>query len=1002
MKRKTMRQASKMRLLLLLLLVAGGCTRTEVEEGEIPVHALKDVDAGFTLNVLASRPPVTRSILFSSFGTVDRDTLTVGVKDTLQTRATSPLANADENDIASLWVGQYDATTGNRLFCQYIASMTETTVNLKLKQSQNGSRSRVYFVANLGDLKDIADEKTLKGQVLTYSSTPEGLPSSNLCGMTGMWKGVVEEGGTKNLTVNLTRIVAKITFTYAIGGDDFSFTPTSVSLKSVPDKFQITAPTGQVAGVDYNTYYTGTANSKGATMYWYQPENMAGTVQGSDAVDAEKKKIGTGVENATCIELTGEAVQGGVTYGNVTFRFYPGSNANNYDIVRNTHYTMDVKLVGIDVFDERITVGEIPPIVVDGENMPAKKGGKKEVQITVRPGQKWIIDMPSWLSALLNEAEIKPGSRIEHQGPARLVFESVEANSEAEPREVSFEIDVNGDKQTIAITQDGSILTTSGDISLAASSGSEGSSSFTATEGVKWSTNLSGDGNWLSWSSAGQVTSGDEAPSEAQPLSVKATSSNPSAQARKEKITVKAGASVGNPDYTKLVKEIMVEQQGSTVTGSTVSDIAAKGASSEASFTATKGLDWAASVTSGDWISLTGGGSGNPTTGTSQTVTFDVAVNPTSSVRNGAIKVRVGDETNGPTGTITVQQKASELSASGDPTTLAATKDASGTLTFKGTAGLNFSATGPDWLTWTGSATGTTTGGSQSFGYKTCALNLNSTSKTGNISVKAGEMEQTVAVEQSGSVFSVSETELSFEKEGGSKTVIVNGTSGLPWTVSPSVATNGITPDITSSEADGTDQKLKFSATANAGGARSATFTIAVPDGDHSKTVEVKQASALSAISLTIDQSALASYRSITLSFSDYPPFDCDGTNRLPAGCTYNGEAMSGSYVIQVERGQNGATIKYANAQQYCRELDEDGTGWRIPTMVELYAIYRNIGVIEALPGVSKYLRDGYWSCSIFQSTLDKYCKFYFNVGSLGWNYRDMSPSYVRCVRDID
>ena len=52
-------------LVWLLLTVAGGCTETEVEEEDIPPHALKEVEAGFNLNVLASRTPVTRSIIFT-------------------------------------------------------------------------------------------------------------------------------------------------------------------------------------------------------------------------------------------------------------------------------------------------------------------------------------------------------------------------------------------------------------------------------------------------------------------------------------------------------------------------------------------------------------------------------------------------------------------------------------------------------------------------------------------------------------------------------------------------------------------------------------------------------------------------------------------------------------------------------------------------------------------------------------------------------------------------
>ena len=69
--------------------------------------------------------------------------------------------------------------------------------------------------------------------------------------------------------------------------------------------------------------------------------------------------------------------QGGVTYEHVTFRFFPGStDMNDYNIKRNHYYTMSVTLKGIDVTDQRITVGTIPPIDTGGlQPMPAGKGG---------------------------------------------------------------------------------------------------------------------------------------------------------------------------------------------------------------------------------------------------------------------------------------------------------------------------------------------------------------------------------------------------------------------------------------------------------------------------------------------------------------------------------------------------------------------------------------------------------------------------------------------------
>ena len=202
---------------------------------------------------------------------------------------------------------------------------------------------------------------------------------------------------------------------------------------------------------------------------------MAGIVSDGNAIDSEKKKIGMGVTNATYIELTGTAVQGGVTYNNVVFRFYPGDGMNNYNIERNYHYVMKVTLVGIDISDERITVNEIPPIEVDPGKMPAEKGGIKEVQITARPGQAWSFDLEEWLLAMIGGVAAGTGVTVSHQGPAMVTFQSVSANPKAEDRSVTFSVNVNGENQEITITQEGSALSKGSDvISLGAAEGSEG------------------------------------------------------------------------------------------------------------------------------------------------------------------------------------------------------------------------------------------------------------------------------------------------------------------------------------------------------------------------------------------------------------------------------------------------------------------------------------------------------------------------------------------------
>lgn len=849
--------------ILFLLLFAGSCTQTNVEDDLIPSHALKDVDAVFNLNVLANQTPVTRSITFTANGTIESDTLAVGIKDSIQTKAIASLNNEQENQIVNLWVGQFDVVTGECLFSKFVETLTSNTINLKLKQNKEGHKSRVYFVSNAGDLSSIADTVSLKKHKLLYESTDDGLPNNNLCKMVGTWEGELKASGEKDVNVDLTRLIAKITFKYVIGAN-FKFIPTSVVLKNAPNASQLEVPMGQLADIDYKSY-NGAANSKGSTIYWYLPENMAGTVNNENAVDSEKKKIGTGVSNATCIELTGEAEQGGVIYKDVTFRFFPGDGCNNYDILRNTHYTMTVSLVGIDVSDARITVGKIPDIEIDDADIPAKKGGTKTVQITARPGQKWKLNMPDWLSVLLNDTtKIPVNSDFSYQGPAKLEFKAETANPTLEKREASFEI--NESSQKFVITQDGSTLKTEEKVSLKAEATSKGSSSFTTTEGLPWSASLINGGDWLSWDEESPVISGSEAPGNALALNVMALTSNPSSSKRTGAIIVKSGSSVGT-DYPGLKQEITVEQEAATLLVSeTEKTVEAKASKDNTStFTATAGLSWNVDVTStGDWLSLKGTKSGTKnTTGGAQNITYDAVVNPDSTARAGIITVKAGNavdgiDDEGLTKTIAVTQSASSLIA-GDSITLAATKDATGVLKFTGTEGLGIIITPPSWITLTESAPKTTTGSEQSVGYKTNVVNLDSTERTAeNIEVKAGNITQNVSVKQSGSIFTLSKTEIVLEDTAVFGSVMVKGTKGLPWTVSPSEATNGFTPATVFETANGDEQTLIFNTSANEGGAREATFAIAVKGGNHSKKVTVKQKAGLTIV--TVDAAAVSAY----------------------------------------------------------------------------------------------------------------------------------------------
>ncbi|WP_075557039.1 BACON domain-containing protein [Parabacteroides timonensis] len=929
-----------------------GCTQTEVvDEPQLPKGG-KEVQATFHLNVLANRDSQTRSIAFTADGTIETDSIPVNPKDTVKTKAADQLPEGEDSRIAHLWIGQYDAD-GNCIFNQYFSVITGNEVDVRLKDS-GGKEHHIWFVANTCDLKKIETEAALQKHVLTYSSEGDGLPSNRLCEMVGSWSGPIDVGGVENIHVDLTRLAAKISFAYLIGGTDFSFTPTSVTLNSVPDRYQIKAPVNQLtADMIYKTY-NGTAGKDGATMYWYLPENMAGTVSGENAVKSDKKKTGKGVTNATYIELTGQAVQSGVTYENVRFRFYPGSNENNYDIERNSHYTMNVTLAGIDITDERITVGTIPPVEITPGNMPAGVGGEKELQITARPGQPWMIKLPDWLSAQVKDKNltVPVSGSISYQGPAQLLFKAETANPKAETRTFSFPLTITGEEQTIEIVQDGSTLEAGGSISLGAVSGSEGSSTFTATKGLPWRAVLS-DGSWLTWASTNPGIGGDAATGESQNLIVKATASNPYAKGRSVNITVEGGESIGSVDYHNLQKNISVKQAASTIQGSEVEVEPEAANAQSSSFIATPGLVWVAKVTNGDWISFSGATSGSPTTGSAQSVSFDVMVNPTASQRSGAITVRAGDETEGPTGVITIKQKASSLTASGDKTTLEATADDSGALTYQATKGLPLSITHPEWLTLITPKSETATGGEQILEYRTSNLNLNGTNNKGNISVTAGEMTANVAVEQEASVFSTTNGAATISATGGNTSGSVTATTGLAWTISPE-AHNGITVSPTS----GTGNKdLTFTGTANTGAIRTGTFNVTVTGASPARTISVSATQA--------------------------------------AGEVYIGAYIGDLHVCKTDDGY----CNWGTANSNCNNSTKEGfDDWRLPTLSEMQTMYTNIGKLQSVKGFKALdTINYYWSGTSAAS--GKHYILFFKGGGTS-SYSDHGKYNVRCVRD--
>ncbi|MCS2893870.1 BACON domain-containing protein [Parabacteroides faecis] len=913
MERKRIRKKGVMLNALFLLSLFCGCTQSEVVTGGKEEKAV-EVSSCFHLNILATTVTNTRSVAFDSCGTVDPDSIPEVTGETV-TRSTSDPGDISDKTILNLWVGQY-GTNGDLVTEEYFSSMaSQESVNLPLKRIEG--TSHVWAVANAGNLTGkAATESDLKAYSVENAFTDDGLPNNNLCVMTGMWSGEIKENISAD--IQLKRSLAKIKFTYSVGGENFSFIPSSLELCNAPVWMKYIGeenPT-QLTGDESFKTYTAISPGNSGTQYWYLPENPAGT--GSNTGNEAVNKTGAGVTHATCIRLTGDAVQDGVRYENVVFTLYPGNGNNDYTIVRNGLYTINVTLTGIDFSDKRVTVGTVPEMQ-DPDNLGAEKGATGIFQVTTRPGMPWSFTIPTWLSAVVGETTYEAGNKLDFIGPYKVEFKTVTANPRAEERETSFTV---GEKE-ITVRQNPSVLATGTSVLLDAGGGSEGNGSFTATRGIPWSATLTSEwGEWLGWNGDAPQT-GAEASGTEESLEVKTLSSNPSAASRTGTILVKAGDAISTT-YPELTKSISVTQAGATIS---VTDPTPKPGPEAAeklsdSFIATHDLPWVAIVTSGtDWLSLLTPENGTTGTG-SQTIDYKTTLNLNASERRGTIKVQVGNET-------------------GD------------------------SHPGPS---------------------------------------------EVITVIQAGSVFDVSPTELDLESTASTGTVTVTGTKGLPWTVTPSDTKDGITPGTTSGTMNASSQTLKFSSTANTGMAREAIFTIAVSGGNHSKTVKVKQKSGLTGPSVTIDQSVLQSYytqmNANSQSWKTHPPFDADGINSAEShGITdvnlSSTPTMTGSYAIQVEKGQKAKDCDYSAIQEYCSGLKEDGlSGWRVPTMIELHAIYINKKTIESYTGFSKFLDRWYWSSSLCNGSSSERCKLKLNTGE--FNVPKTSDlRYGRCVRDL-
>lgn len=264
--------------------------------------------------------------------------------------------------INDVWVVQLN-TEGTTALVAPVRAIPDVSnaISVKLKDET----SKIYFFANTGDASffNTGDAlssfttNTVEGKTI---SRTDSWAAMSYVPMYGTWTG---KPSPPEITdeVELTRALAQVdvTVTNSTGG---KLNISSMQLKNVPNVLKVattksgTYPAASGTYLDYPT-----TSSLSAT--WIVAENCRGT--GSGRYETEKIAAAVTAGNyCTYIEIKG-------TYDGIgaTYRFYlGGNNTNDYNVRRNTKYTVNITISGKNQTDARVTMEASPLSVSSGSS----------------------------------------------------------------------------------------------------------------------------------------------------------------------------------------------------------------------------------------------------------------------------------------------------------------------------------------------------------------------------------------------------------------------------------------------------------------------------------------------------------------------------------------------------------------------------------------------------------------------------------------------------------
>ena len=307
----------------------------------------------------------------------------------VDTKVSADLPKAQDSKITDIWAIQYDAN-GQLLGTPYYTEVTEAgtqgsgdtdwSYDLSVNLTTAPAGGKVFFVANThspstfttANAATVADLLKQTKHVGGASSEWQFNANSTIP-MIGVYNGPVN-GTTKITGVKLTRLFAKIILKYKVTGANIEIN--NVALKNVPTTYTYDTLAPRPAATVFPTKVTTsgseshkdypavgktaldalTADGDGfKTLVWYMPENYRGQNTGvttdADRILTATDGMGTYVNLSGYLKSPAECalLNYTVMLGN------PAANRGNFNVERNSVYTVKVTIVGHNTADHRIT-----------------------------------------------------------------------------------------------------------------------------------------------------------------------------------------------------------------------------------------------------------------------------------------------------------------------------------------------------------------------------------------------------------------------------------------------------------------------------------------------------------------------------------------------------------------------------------------------------------------------------------------------------------------------